>query len=317
MTDEEFDRLATLYLEDALDDGGRDQLSRALLNSTDRVQQFNDLRMLAGLIIEHGRSEADLPEVVVFHEEEAARRGQWGRWAAAAAILMFGLFAGFHLSEEQQGSEGGEKAPMVSTILMDFDFENATEESLEGIPKVPGRWGGNPLKLVSSENSDVPPKKGKSSACLTLPGSPVPNATDREPKRAIQWRIVDLPDAGREEEPMVVELCVEFNRDAEVPDPTLACRVELYSFKGLPETAESQLESEGYLAAAINHFETDSDPQTWETAVSQLLLSPDANFLLLGISGYADRIPQPRGGERYSGHHADGVQLKLTSSNKN
>lgn len=319
MTDEEFNRLSTRYLEDELDEGGRDLLNRELLNSPDRVRQFNDFRMLAGLILEHGRSEVDLPEVVMFRQEQTQRSGwDWKRWGAAAALLVLGLGVGMLLSGKQQNVEVGEKvlAPK-STILMDIDFENATSGPLEGIPKTPGRWGGDPIEIVSSVDSHVPPKTGKSMACLTLPGSSPPSPARTEPKRAIHWRIVELPEAGREGPAKVAELCVQFNRDAEVSHPKSACRIELYSFKGLPETAESQLKSEEYLAAAINHFETDSDPQTWETALSKLRLSPDADFILLGISGFADRIPLPSGGERFSGHYADGIQLKLTNSNRN
>ncbi len=54
MSDEEFQRLTTLYLEDAIDVGDLELLNHALANSSERVRQFNDLRLLAGLIGEHG-----------------------------------------------------------------------------------------------------------------------------------------------------------------------------------------------------------------------------------------------------------------------
>ncbi len=56
MSDEEFLRLTTLYLEDAIDDSDLDLLNRDLANSPDRVRQFNDLRLVTGLINEHGRA---------------------------------------------------------------------------------------------------------------------------------------------------------------------------------------------------------------------------------------------------------------------
>ena len=56
MNDEEFLRLATLYLEDAIDDCDLDLLNRELANSPDHVRQFNDLRLVTGLISEHGRT---------------------------------------------------------------------------------------------------------------------------------------------------------------------------------------------------------------------------------------------------------------------
>lgn len=54
MNDEQFLHLATLYLEDAINDYDLDLLNRELAKSTERIRQFNDLRLLAGLINEHG-----------------------------------------------------------------------------------------------------------------------------------------------------------------------------------------------------------------------------------------------------------------------
>lgn len=61
MSDEEFLRLTTLYLEDAIDSRDLEALNRELANSAERVRQFNDLRMLTGLIREHGHSGGSEP----------------------------------------------------------------------------------------------------------------------------------------------------------------------------------------------------------------------------------------------------------------
>ena len=57
MTDDDFKSLATRYLEDAIDEDDLRQLNHELLDSPERVRQFNDLRLLVGMIMEHGRSE--------------------------------------------------------------------------------------------------------------------------------------------------------------------------------------------------------------------------------------------------------------------
>lgn len=54
MKHELFLRLTTLYLEDAIDADDLELLNHELANSPDRVQQFNDLRLVTGLIKEHG-----------------------------------------------------------------------------------------------------------------------------------------------------------------------------------------------------------------------------------------------------------------------
>ena len=56
MTDEDFNQLTTLYFEDAIESGDLDRLNLELSASPERVQQFNDMRSLAGLIHEHGRT---------------------------------------------------------------------------------------------------------------------------------------------------------------------------------------------------------------------------------------------------------------------
>ncbi len=54
MNDDTFLHLATLYLEDAINAHDLEFLNRELANSNNRVRQFNDLRLLTGLIKEHG-----------------------------------------------------------------------------------------------------------------------------------------------------------------------------------------------------------------------------------------------------------------------
>ena len=56
MKDEEFLKLATLYIEDAIEASDLELLNRELANSPDRVRQFNDLRLLTGLIKEYGHA---------------------------------------------------------------------------------------------------------------------------------------------------------------------------------------------------------------------------------------------------------------------
>lgn len=63
MTDEDFQRLATLYLEDAINETDLELLNRELSRVPERLRQFNDLRLLLGAIHEFGQSsyEGDHP----------------------------------------------------------------------------------------------------------------------------------------------------------------------------------------------------------------------------------------------------------------
>ena len=95
MSDEEFLRLTTLYLEGAIDADDLDLLNRDLANSPDRVRQFNDLRMVVGLINEHGRA---------FESEDSAdfatnnaSRFRVSRRATGIALAMFATAASLFL----------------------------------------------------------------------------------------------------------------------------------------------------------------------------------------------------------------------------
>ena len=62
MNDKQFQQLVTLYLEDAINDCDLDLLNLELATSPERVRQFNDIRLLTGLISEHGDAvEPDAP----------------------------------------------------------------------------------------------------------------------------------------------------------------------------------------------------------------------------------------------------------------
>lgn len=309
MENDEFKRLATLYLEDAIDKRGQQLLSEELTRSEDRIREFNDMRLLAGMLLE---SSAE-PKVAEFPLTESPKSHNLGPWLAAAAVLVVGVFAGLLLSRNW-APQNDEATTM--NLLVD-DFEQTQSDAAVGFPTSCGFWSGDKIELVSTGPGEVQPNKGKNMACLTLPqtAAPEPAPGPPEPKAAVQWRIVDLPDAKPKSPPRVAQLCVEFNRDTKTPDPELPCRIELYAFRGAPETAEAQLEAEEFLAAAITHFHPDSDPKSWETAESSLRVDPEAEFLLLGISGFAEQIPQPTGEKQFTGHYADGVELKLINSN--
>ena len=95
MSDEEFLRLTTLYLEDAIDAGDLDLLNRELANSPDRVRKFNDMRLVTGLINEHGRAvESENAACATDDRDLASQGGRGGRGSCrAVAIRLSRSFA--------------------------------------------------------------------------------------------------------------------------------------------------------------------------------------------------------------------------------
>lgn len=141
MTDEEFQHLTTLYLEDAIDGTELELLNHELARSTERVLQFNDLRLLAGLISEHGRvfdSEATVLDTHLLKESlvhdspargnepnaSAHLRSRSMVVAAAVAVLVTASSLLILLSttgpDESQGKVAGSIARLAYTSNASF-----------------------------------------------------------------------------------------------------------------------------------------------------------------------------------------------------
>ncbi|MEO2033103.1 MAG: FecR domain-containing protein [Planctomycetaceae bacterium] len=150
MKDEEFLRLATLYLEDAIDACDLDLLNRDLANSPDRVRQFNDLRLLAGLINEHGRAvesgnAADLatnspPESGCFDSPaggsgaNTASHFRSSRRATAITLAVLATAASLFLVFNWPGTppQRDETAPAIATLAYTSHARWGSEERLPG-----------------------------------------------------------------------------------------------------------------------------------------------------------------------------------------
>ena len=149
MNDEEFLRLTTLYLEDAIDAGDLELLNRELANSPDCVRQFNDLRLLAGLINEHGRAvesgnAADLatnspPESGRFDSSAGgsganAESHLPSRRSTAIALAVLAAVASLFLVVNWSGTppQRDETAPAIATLAYTSHARWGSEERVPG-----------------------------------------------------------------------------------------------------------------------------------------------------------------------------------------
>ena len=141
MNKEEFLRLATLYLEDAIDEDELKLLGRELDGSPERVQQFNDLRLLAGLIHEHGQNSEEFKNRLAENGGSPSRNRAVLRWifpavlaCLPASILMAIVFVPRDF-----------KQPSIATLT---SSENAAWES--SLPTAEGsKLGTGTLRLKS------------------------------------------------------------------------------------------------------------------------------------------------------------------------
>ncbi|EMI41329.1 FecR domain-containing protein [Rhodopirellula sp. SWK7] len=96
MNDIEFQRLTTLYLEGALEENELEKLGHELDRSPARVRQFNDVRLLTGLIHEHGQNTSELEFPSPASKSVTSHGWTRSRWlflAAQGSIAATLLFA--------------------------------------------------------------------------------------------------------------------------------------------------------------------------------------------------------------------------------
>ena len=167
VNNEEFLRLTTLYLEDAINADDLELLNCELTNSTDRVQQFNDLRLVTGLIKEHGcpveslsstndsfvagavqttasqfrlshlglviagvilATAASLFIFLPFPETQS----QWNSDSPAIARLAYASHAKWGIKERSQGDRFDKGKVHLETGLARLDFCNGATITLQG-----------------------------------------------------------------------------------------------------------------------------------------------------------------------------------------
>ena len=157
MNDEEFLRLTTLYLEDAIDTGGLELLNRELASSPDRVRQFNDLRLVTGLIHEHGRavesgdvaasgtnSPSETPSIistVVGSRRGTALKFQSSQRAIAATVAVLAAAASLLLFLNWPDTESPRRgsAPAIATLGYTSHAKWGSEERAMGDRLIKGK----------------------------------------------------------------------------------------------------------------------------------------------------------------------------------
>jgi hypothetical protein len=96
MTDENFQHLVVLYLEDAIDAHELKSLRAELDRSPERVRQFNDLRLMTGLIYEHGQDSGEPQSRLTLPKNVKPRTRFKPTWSLAvsgslAASILLGI----------------------------------------------------------------------------------------------------------------------------------------------------------------------------------------------------------------------------------
>ena len=154
MNHEAFLHLTTLYLEDAINADDLELLNRELANSPDRVQQFNDLRLVTGLINEHGRpidsvsvdniganfsseSPSHASSAIGFGRTTSTLRPSMRALAVAALatvalLLLFLNFSGIQLRRDSDAPQRNLDTPGIATLEYTSHAKWENKQRVEG-----------------------------------------------------------------------------------------------------------------------------------------------------------------------------------------
>lgn len=309
MTDEEFRRLATLYSEDAIHETDCEQLNRELANSPDRVTQFNDLRLLAGLIHEHGRSSLKPRKVVNVPVWQAVSR--WRRpWMSTAALVVAGVFIGCLATGTLWAFSAATRSIKQFPLeIINGGFESEPTETAFGYPVLPGVWTGDRVEIVGTGEQGIASYDGQQMLRFKQTWG---DSAGPKHHRANRWQIVDLRGTDLGDDSATATLRVRFNRIDGGPDTDTHCRIEIHAFEGEPANAEAQLDGKAFLSGSVRRGSIDSDVQTWETMEVSAIVPSAADYLLIGIGVFEDKYNDPPDELEFAGHYVDGVEMMVT-----
>jgi hypothetical protein len=125
VNDEEFLQLTTLYLEGEIDASDLELLNRALANSPQRVRQFNDMRLITGLISEHGREVQSGQKTTSQFPSRRTAAITLAVLATAALLLVIFNWSGAYPSQD-------DNAPTIATLAYASHASWGNEERLLG-----------------------------------------------------------------------------------------------------------------------------------------------------------------------------------------
>jgi hypothetical protein len=287
MNDQEFMRFATLYLENAIDDKDLELLNRELSNSPDRVRQFNDLRLLTGLIHEHGQSVEEpklrppepIPPLPVVASSYVNRTG-----LAAALGLAIGVLMTCAVWAATKPS-----LPEILTLLHE-SFESGPPPDVTGFPVEPEVWSGDFSEVVT-EHEGVTPYDG--THMLRFLRTDFDGKSSPVGRRADVHRVVDLHSLGSVLATNEAVVSVEsvfrslpFN-EAERHQ----CQISVYALSELPGTPVEWREvhdkkgglADVILASSRRKLRLSPSGIGWRKCGAELRVSADARFLYLGF----------------------------------
>jgi hypothetical protein len=243
-------------------------------------------------------------------------RTAWLSWrpiAAAAAGIAFGMFCTSVLFAYTQP-----RLPVVVNKVLpvaDAGFELGSQVPAQGIPPRAGAWSGGFSRVVMAENGITPKQRQRmlrilradhelsSKNARSYVGS-VAQVIDLRPLRA------DL--AGGEQ---LVEVSAQFNAIPLPQGGLYDFNVKAAAFRGdIADAPKLWEDHEASVSRSALTVVADSDEATWQHVAVPLVVTPDADFLVIEAAVVFKGPQSAQSVAEFPGHYVDQVEVRLTGS---
>lgn len=193
-----------------------------------------------------------------------------------------------------------------SNLVANSSFE--TTAYIVDWPNQYGVWGGDMVEFETAENGISPVAGAK---MLRFEGSNKSGHGNTSGSQVCQ--VLDLSDYTQliQSGAAVATASAHFNRVSVDTQTDSEFAVRLYAYSGSVSQHGDLKEAIGHLLRRDTILFSDSDVATWETAVVEMILPADTDFLTIEIAAneniYNDSAPP-----EFDGHYADVVTVSVT-----
>ncbi len=205
--------------------------------------------------------------------------------------------------------------PAHVTRLFSESFERGDPPCVTGAPSSPGVWCGDYSEVVGRKDSIAPFEGTRMLRFLRgdFAGKPVDEGDHCNVQRLIDLRPFRQQIAKGN---AVVRMSARFNGQPSAVDPAERCIVAVHAL-GADAAGERTLRANNQLlkrALAYSFSRNvglDGDAATWQLAVCELRIPPNADFLLVSLAMAAGPDWTPGRLSVFRGHYCDGVRVSL------
>lgn len=244
------------------------------------------------------------------------KRTAWFSWrpiAAAAAGIVFGMFCTSVLFAYTQP-----RSPVVVNKMLplaDADFESGAQVPALGTPAGAGAWSGDFSRVVVAENG-ITPKHGQRMLRILRADHERSSKKTRSYVGSVA-QVIDLRQlradlSGGEQ---LVEVSAQFNAIPMPQSEWFDFNVKAAVFRGdIADAPRLWEDHEASVSRSALTVVADSDEATWQDVAVPLVVTPDADFLVIEAAVVFKGPQSAQSVAEFPGHYIDQVEVRLTGT---